>query len=115
MKNLIDLTITEIKTDTFSGEIFASELGVDLPGGDDTLNFEGYYSVEWDGDLPQVIIEGVDVHFKKSDFEISLNRLKVAELSEWIEQNGPQLDWLADRQAALSDYYYDAYRDGLFD
>ena len=115
MRNKIDLTITKINTSSFNGEVFASELGINLPEGDDTLNFVGSYIVHWDDVIPQVEIESITIFFRKLDLEIPLNRVDVESIAEWIEQQGPQMDWLADRQAALTDYYYDMYRDGLFD
>lgn len=109
MKN-IELTITRVSPSSFEGEIFASEIGLDTGSEDMLLNFYGEYSVYFDDDIPLVEIENVVVEFAGRDYVLEPHNYDYDACCEWIEQKGPLLDWLADRQAAFCDYYYDLNR-----
>ena len=115
----------KVKGYTFTGHIFAADLSAEelkrlevdttqFEWGDQPIDVEGEFHVEWDDDIPMVYVDAVYAQAPNdpsSNFYIVLDedRVDYDALSQEIEShdNG---DWQADRIASAMDYDSDMER-----
>lgn len=83
--------------------------------GDLNLILVGEFSVEWDDDIPLVAIDYLRCAQTDVDYLKVLDPNEIELICQEIEETGPVLDWVADKEAALCDYYYEQSRENNWD
>jgi len=68
------------------------------------LSMHGEFTIEWDDDIPMVVIDHVTGTQPMFDQE-------VAYIEDYIQCSGNDLEWAADRDAAAGDALHDSVRD----
>jgi hypothetical protein len=120
--NLLNVTIDNIKSYTFSGYMSTDQLdtisldwlrerGVN-PEESETFTVEGEFQISFDDDIPMCEILDLYLSYGNETLDILDRVNNLYELCEYIENNGDYLDWVSDREAMLTDYYYDMWREG---
>lgn len=113
------INISKVKNYSFEGTILDEHLSqkyleyfeVD-PNRDytDEIKVDGEFTIEWDDDIPNVIVENLTFDNGNKYIEVDLDEVSTQDLEDQIQEydNG---SWAEDKIASQSDYAYERSRD----
>lgn len=110
------IVITRISGETYEGIWFnpvltaeqLSKLGLDEQPGE--LPVEGEFHIEWDKEIPNPYVDGCFIEASDGKYvAVTEYQVDFEDAAEQIYEAGNHMDWLADKEAAASDYAYDSY------
>lgn len=79
--------------------------------GCDEIKVSGEFSIEWDEEIPNVMVDYVVFSNGNKEIDVNLDDLNLEEIAEKITNKSNYMDWAADRISSQSDFLFDSYED----
>lgn len=108
---MVNIDIFKIHSYSFTGALWASDLGLCSRDDDRQLDVVGDFTVTFDDEHPELVIESVAYFFGGNWIELDESAYDYDECCDHIANRGDVLRWYEDHIAGMADYYYDMMQD----